>query len=406
MGLFAEIAGGERTGVAGTGCAEFDALVDCPQTEAFHGEGDVAAHTGLVLEQANILAGTVGEVTGPAGTILRLAGALHDIGKPATTIETEPGCWSARGHADEGARITSALFGVDPDLRLLPLGVAAAVHAAVRDHMWTYFADQVSPGAAIRMAHLIDPQLLVALWRADTLGRICDDSDRLSDQVDYAEAVLADRGADRPDPYPHIDKVADPGGLDPRVRREALRAVVDGRITDPGAAGAYVAARERAGTGASLTYTIGLPGAGKSTWARTRWQERTDGEVLSARGARRRDRSAAAAVVREQIPAILRAGGRCLVDATHVTRQSRDRMLNEAEVYGAQVHAVYFNVPVSTSVARQRTRDYGDGVPDDAIWSMRRELRWPTPDEYDTLTIVEADGVTWEYTPATRWGPA
>lgn len=405
MGVYADLAAGNVPAITDAARPELAALSGCPQTAEFHGEGDVATHTELVMEQVEGLLGTVGDVTGPAETILRVAAVLHDVGKPATTVEREPGCWSAHGHAEEGARIVSELFASDDDLAGLPLGVAAAVHALVRDHMWTYRPEHVSPGAAIRMAHLVDPRLLVALWRADTRGRVCDDAAMLADQVDYAEALLADHGADRPDPFPHVAAFTDPADLEPRVRREVLRAVVDGRITDPGAAAAFVAARERAGTGAALTYTIGLPGAGKSTWARSRWQPVTDGMVLSAVGARRRDRKAAAAVVRDQIPEVLRSGGSCLVDATHVTRSSRDRMLADAETYGASVHAVFFDVATQLSVDRQSTRPYRDAVPSDAVRAMRRELRFPSPDEYDTLTVVDASGHMWSYGPGTRFTP-
>lgn len=405
MGSYAAVASGSSVDLTVAPEPELSGLAACPQTARYHGEGDVATHTELVLGEAeSLLAAGVGRPAEAAttATILRLAALLHDVGKPATTTEKGPGCFSAHGHAAEGARITAVVFDTDAALARLPLGVAAAVHALVRDHMWSYDPTEISTGAALRMAHLVDPALLVALWRADTRGRICADAPELADQVAFAELALAELGADVADPWLYISEVCDPAGLEPRVAREALRAVVTGRLRSSGAAGAFLAARERAGGAGRMTYTIGLPGSGKSTWARS-WAEGNDGVVLSAEGRRRRDRKAASIEVANAVPELLRAGASVCVDATHVTRQSRDKMLAAAEAHGATVDAVYLHTPLETCLGRQSTRPWRDTVGEATVVSMRRELRWPTPDEYATLTVVEPDGSSWAYGPATRF---
>lgn len=390
---------------------ELAALSGCPQTPAFHAEGDVAVHTAMVVEQANMLLAdhpALAALSGGWGaTILRLAALLHDVGKPACTspVPGRPGRVSSHGHADEGAYMVARLFSTVPPLARLPLAVRWAVHAAVRNHLWTYAADRVSAGAAIRSAHLLDPRLLAALWEADTRGRDCDDADELEHKVGYARLMLGDRGASVPDPWPHLDDLGiDPyADLTPRVRREFLRAVVHGRIGDAGAAHAFLAARERSGSGATLTWLFGLPGSGKSTWA-AQHAARTGAEVLRVVGRRRRDRKANHARVREQVPALLRDGRDVVVDATHVTRESRDRWLAHAETYGADVHAVYLDVDLPEALARQRSRPSADAVPADVVRSMATVMRWPTPDEYGRLTVVSA-GSDSEFGPTSRWRP-
>jgi predicted kinase len=381
----------------------------------FHAEGDVAEHSrrvyDLACEHAVRLADvedrpdpvTPGSAGAPQRAALRLAGLLHDLGKPATTKESGPGRWSAHGHDLEGARLVSLLFATHPALQRLPLGVYASVHALVRAHMWTYAGERISLGAALRMSHVSDPRLLMALWDSDSRGRICDDAAQLADRVGFAGLVLEELDAARPDSHGMLDDVAIRASVSPRAWRETFRALVEGGLTDVGAVGAHLAASERHSTGGSITYTIGLPGVGKSTWAREVWASATGGTVLSSAGTRRRDRKAAAAAVLQQIPEHLAAGRDICVDATHLLRETRDVITTYAGRYGADLHAVYFRAPLSLALRRQTTRADVDVVPGATIQSMARKLRWPTPDEYQTLSIVETTGKTWAYTAESRW---
>ncbi|WP_088289238.1 AAA family ATPase [Kineosporia sp. A_224] len=380
-------------------------LAGCQQTAAFHGEGDVAAHTALAL---TVLEGRLAQDplgVGPWGSrIARLATLLHDVGKPATTVEVTPGRFASRGHEDVGAQVVNTLFATDPALTDLPLGVWPAVHAAVRQHMWVWGPDDVPPGAWLRSSHLVDPAVLTAVWDADARGRVADDAARLRDQVDYAVLAVEEAGAGSGDAWGVLSAAVDVAALDPGVRRQVFRRVTAGEVMTAGHAASDVAAAERASRPA-LTYTIGLPGAGKSTWARQVWARQTGGTVLSARGARRKDRADAAAAVRAAIPGLLGAGTPVCVDATHATRLSRDRLLRLATRYNADVHAVLLRPRLELSLARQATRPPADEVPAGAVRLMLEGLRFPTPDEYGSLTVVEPDGRWWRYGDQTRWLP-
>jgi predicted kinase len=386
------------------------ALRGCPQTPAFHAEGDVAEHSRrvyeLACEHADRLSGSTDHQQ-PAGsgpqTALRLAALLHDLGKPATTRQKSPGHWSAHGHDLEGARLVSGLFAGHPALQHLPLGVYASVHALVRAHMWSYAGERIAAGDALRLSQVADPRLLMALWDSDTRGRICDDAAELADRIAFAGLVLEELDAARPDSYGRLDQVATRGSVGPRAWRETFRALVEGGLGDVGAVGAHLARAERHTTGSSLTYTIGLPGVGKSTWAREVWAPATGGTVLSGAGGRRRDRRAAASAVLRQIPAQLAAGRAICVDATHLTRETRDVITTYAGRYGAELHAVYFQAPVQLALRRQSTRPAAEAVPAATILSMARKLRWPTPDEYQTLSIIPSDAGPWAYTAESRW---
>lgn len=222
------------------------------------------------------------------------------------------------------------MFASHPALLKLPLSVYVSVHALVRAHMWTYAAERISPGAALRMSHVTHPQLLMALWDSDSRGRMCDDATDVRERFEFAGLMLQELRADRPGSYGLLDEVTDRSSVMPRAWRETFRTLVEGSLDNAGAVAAHLAAAERHSTGGSITYTIGLPGIGKSTWAREVWQPATGGTVLSNEGGRRRDRRAVAAAVLQQIPVLLAAGQDICIDATHLLRETRDVLVTYA----------------------------------------------------------------------------
>jgi putative nucleotidyltransferase with HDIG domain len=374
-----------------TGVRALDALSGCAQTAEFHGEGDVATHSQMVLDAANETVDTAG-LSGRAAELLRLSALLHDVGKPATTVEVAPCRFASPRHAEVGATIVNELFDSEPALRRRGLADRAAVFAAVRAHMWCWHPERVSLGAAVRTAHLVDLDLLRHLWAADAVGRVCADRDALVDQVDWAAAVLDELvGTTAGAPWPLIADVCDPYELEPRVRRSVLRAVVTGRVTSAGAAAAHIAACERGGNGARIVWMCGPPGSGKSTWAAT-FADRYDAEVLTVSGARRRDRDLSKARNRRRLGELVAKGATVVVDATHIDRDSRDRLCVLADRYDAPLDCVLVDTPTSVCVSRQTHRARGTAVPAAAIRRMAANLRFPTPDEYSTLTVVDEHG--------------
>lgn len=373
---------------------EITILEDTPQTLLFHGEGSVLNHTALACKEAYNTPTPVSGLSMPSGLFgptLQLAALLHDSGKPRSTKEVVPGRYSSHGHAETGAQVASKLY-FEGYFDTFPLGVFAAVQSLIRSHMWTYGIDSITSGRFIRASHLADPTLLKGVWDADSRGRISNDPESTRDRVEYAKLVL-DEAAPSADFLPITS-------TDARVRRLVLQELAhSGDVWKLEALKEETLRNVRPG---SLTYTMGLPGVGKSTFAK-RWEEQTGGTALTARGRNKEERKKNAYLVYQEAQVLLGKGEDVLIDATHLSRKSRDPLSALATRYRTPLRAVLVRGTTSLAVQRQVARASAEAVPGDTIRSMSEKFAFPAPDEYDTLHVQEQSGVLWEYTASTRW---
>jgi predicted kinase len=121
---------------------------------------------------------------------------------------------------------------------------------------------------------------------------------------------------------------------------------------------------------------VGLPGAGKSTLYRQRF-ESTHRRVED----------------RRLVDAALAAGASVVVDTTNPRRADRAALIASARSRGARVIGYYFEVTTRAAVARNAVRSGKDRVPNVAIFTVAKRLEPPTIDEgFDELyrvTIAE-----------------
>jgi predicted kinase len=140
---------------------------------------------------------------------------------------------------------------------------------------------------------------------------------------------------------------------------------------------------------------IGLPGSGKSTWAR-----RQPGGVLSTDDIRTLlSDDATNQSIHGMVFATLRYLLRrrlelrvpvTYVDATNSTPHERRAYIKLSQWYDAQVEAVFFDTPVEVCKARNRLRDRV--VPEWAIDMMAARLRAPSRDEgFDRVTVYHSE---------------
>ena len=150
---------------------EITALIDVPQDPEWHPEGEVFAHTMLVLDRAHEL---IDDLPYAKQVTVMLAALAHDFGKPATT-EFIDGRWRSRGHEEAGMEPTQNFLDRLNLHTLAGYDVRTQVIALVRDHLkpgeFYKKRAEVGDGAFRRLARKCEPDLLYRVARADSLGR-------------------------------------------------------------------------------------------------------------------------------------------------------------------------------------------------------------------------------------------
>lgn len=150
---------------------ELDALAGCEQEPEWHPEGDVWAHTLLVVDQARA---RIDDLTHACKVALMLGAVCHDLGKPATTAYID-GRIRSLDHEAMGVAPASAVLDrlnvntIDGyDVRRQVLGMVAH---HLKPGAFYKARDTVGDGAFRRLAQKVDLELLARMAKADCTGR-------------------------------------------------------------------------------------------------------------------------------------------------------------------------------------------------------------------------------------------
>lgn len=141
---------------------------------------------------------------------------------------------------------------------------------------------------------------------------------------------------------------------------------------------------------------VGLPGSGKSTWVQSRLTPGTSG-VLSSDALRalladdpenQNIHAKVFRVMRDLLKHRLDLRRPVtFIDATNLTPKERRPFVRLAELFDADIEAVFFDVPAEECMRRNRTRKRI--VPDEAIATMSLKLIAPTEQEgFLSVTII------------------
>lgn len=160
-------------------------MVGVPQDPQFHAEGDVAAHTQMVLEAMTAFP-DYQALSLDNQAILWAAALLHDVEKRSTTVLEDDGRITSKGHARKGERTARLIL---YDAVPTPFAVREAIAKLVRYHglpLWLF--EKENPRKTLLQTSLeVNTAWLTTLARADVLGRICTDQADLLYRIDLFE---------------------------------------------------------------------------------------------------------------------------------------------------------------------------------------------------------------------------
>jgi predicted kinase len=334
----------------------FRALDGCRQDPVFHAEGDVNRHTRLVTE-ALVAEPTWGSRGDGERAMLFWAALLHDVAKPETTRTDDNARVKSPGHARRGQIMARQILWRMGAPYLLREQICHLItHHQVPLHLW----DRDDPE---RRIHAISYQtrcdLLVALARADVMGRVCPDHDRLLDNVALFQEIAREEGClSTPKVFPS-----------PHSRFLYFR--------KPGRSPTYEAFDDWQG---AATLLSGLPTAGKDRWLTKHSGDRVVVSLDELRNELNVEPTVSQGPIvtaaRGRARAALRAGEPLIWNATNLSRNIRRRLIDLFTDYRAKVSMIYFET--SAAEAHRRNAERERPVPKRAMARMLEH--WEPPD--------------------------
>jgi predicted kinase len=141
----------------------------------------------------------------------------------------------------------------------------------------------------------------------------------------------------------------------------------------------------------TLYIAVGLPGSGKSTYAKNFIKGKdieylSSDELRAVYGKSEEDQTVTPLVfghIKRKVDEFLKDGKNVLVDATSVNRRERSDYINSAKKYGAKVVAIVFKMDRQGLIDRNKKRGEQGGrvVPDFVIDKMLAKFEEPSYSE-------------------------
>lgn len=346
------------------------------QTPVWHAEGDVYAHTMMVVEALHGLPEYT-QLGERQQYIMTIAALLHDIGKiPTTTWEENE--WKAPHHAPTGSRMARKVLWKEYGLcgSLESMQVREAICLLIRYHSFPPHANDMENGV-LRLHRLAANNLLVPdfsirmlcmLSKADMLGRWCEDQQLQLEKIALCEE-MAKKEKCYDSCYPFASDVVRQIYLSGQNPRKELELNDD--------------------TWGEVVLISGLPCPEKDTWISKTlpdmpiisldniWCEQ---KVLS-----KKEQSRLVNIAREQAKEYLQKHQPFVWNATNITSQIRKSLIELFETYQARVRIVYLETDWQTMHERNHQQEVV--VPLDVKDKMLDQLVLPE--------VCEARNVEW-----------
>ncbi len=339
---------------------ELCALRKVPQNPAYHAEGDVYTHSGMVCERLTAMP-EWRQLPEKRRRLLFAAAAFHDIGKPLCTRQ-EDGVWVSPRHTIVGEKVFRRMtyrgqqrFGLTFEEREL-------IAKLIRYHglpVW-FWSKNRPEYELIKAAESLPLSLLYLLAAADVQGRTGEGLAQMREQPELFAETAKEQGIWE-QAYPFYNSYSRYAYF----HREHL----------------WEGAQLFDDTQFDVILLSGLPLSGKDTWIKKHGAARpvisldaireelgispTDGSARVADLAIRRAR----VLLRQKQPFIW--------NATNLIQETRQRLVTLFAGYGARVHILYLEAPYEELLRRNQIRERQ--IPEKVLEEMIRKLELPAP---------------------------
>lgn len=340
-----------------------------PQDPVYHGEGNVAVHTQMVLEYLQ-QEPAFQLLTAQEKEVLWAAALLHDVEKRSTTVIEPDGRITSRGHVRKGAQTARRILYKDIPA---PFSIREQIWGLVQHHsipLW--LLERPDPlKLAVQVSMEVNTAWLALLARADVKGRIAADIHDMLYRIDCFEEFCKEHGcwgATRPFASDH-------------ARMHYLQ--TEEMYPD------YIPYDKPA---MEVVMMSGLPGAGKDTYIRKHLKNLpliSLDDFREEMGVAPDDKTGNGQVIqyaKEKAKKLLRIQQSFVWNATNTTRQMRAQLIDLFTTYKAAVHIIYLEVPFRQLMTQNKGREAV--VPANVLDKLANKLEVPSLVEAHKVTCI------------------
>lgn len=340
---------------------QFDWLKDMeavPQDPRHHAEGNVDVHTQMVLKELRSLS-EFQKLDEQAKEILWAVALMHDIEKRSTTVIKADGSITSKNHAKRGEFTVREILYCDIET---PFFIREQIAKLVRYHglpLWIF--EKSDPQKTLLQVSLeVNTEWLAIFAKADVLGRICEDQSELLYRIElFKELCIENDCWGKPKAF--YSDLAKFEYFMKDDKQPNYQPFDDYK--------------------SEVIMLSGLPGVGKDTYIRKYLK---DYKIVSLDDIRRelkisptdsKGNGKVVQLAKEQAKKYLRNESPFVWNATNITRQMREQLIDLFTTYKAKTTLIYLEVPFNVQNKQNQSRE--SIVPPMAVRKMISKLEIP-----------------------------
>jgi len=340
------------------------------QDKIYHQEGNVYNHTKMVVNELINLP-DFKNLTTQEKHILVITAIFHDVEKRSTTVIEDDGRVTSKGHGIKGGKTANYILYKDFDV---PFDIRYQIVQLIKYHskaLWWETAKD-SNYYVIKLSLLLNNKHLVLLSNADVLGRIAGDTTRQLETIEfYKELCIENECYNKQKSF--------------KSNLSRIYYIKNG---------GYPEIEIFDDTKSNVKILCGIAGSGKDTFLRdlSNFKVISLDDIRKELKVKQKDKKGAGRVIQEakkRAKEYLRDGIDFCWNATNLTRNNREQLLNLFSPYKPYIEIVYIEKDYKTLIKQNKEREESELVPLDVIDNMIKKIELPELIEtFDLKTYI------------------